>query len=120
MSAKNIHIKLEYPETISMKKDMLLLEKDFLEIMKYAKNFEELKKKEFLVKSKLKKDLALLESAISSAESHLPMEEIEVKQEKHEKNQAMHTLKTGKTFEKKKSDVERQIDEIREKLARLG
>jgi hypothetical protein len=121
----SIHIKLEYPQAISIKRDMLLIEKNFLEALKYIKNYNNLRKKEFIIKNKLKKDLEILGKHLLAIENDLPREEAVDIMKKIPKTGSFKNLtrkikEKPRTLETKKSSIEMQIDEIREKLARLG
>ena len=42
----NIHIKLEYPEAVAMKKEALLCEQSLLQIVNHIRAYDSLKKKE--------------------------------------------------------------------------
>ncbi len=122
MKNANIHIKLEAPEVISLKRDILLAEKDILESAGYLKRYEFLKKEEFLLKSKIRKDLVLLDSLIKATEAYLPPVEKEtaIKESHEEKFIPGKKKKTDSVVEKKKSQIEKEIEDIREKLAALG
>jgi hypothetical protein len=124
MKNASVHIKLEAPEVISIKKDVLLAEKDLLESIKYLKRYELLRKDEFLVKAKIRKELAALNSLIKAAEFYLPKEEKRfLKQEAALKEPLKLSGKKKSEsglIEKKKGQIEKEIDEIREKLAALG
>lgn len=124
----NIHIKLDYPEAVSIKKDALLCEENLLNIVEHIRNYDSLKKKEFVLKTQIKKDLASLKSLVVSLESDLPKEEVksigekyrteEIRKDLREKKEESKAVK--KKEEHKLSDVEREIIEIRKRLANLG
>jgi hypothetical protein len=121
----NIHIKLEYPEAVSIKTNMLLAEKELLESAVHIKNYNSLKVKEFNLKNQIKKEILSLNNAILALENHLPKEEAE--EVMKEEVKALKTKKISlkkkpedSTIEVRKSNVEQQIDEIREKLVKLG
>jgi len=135
--AGSIHIKLEYNEALMLRRDVLLLEKDLLESMKSIKNYESLRMEEFTIKAKMKKDIEALEKAMDSLESDLPRQELEeveaeerrerIGEEKAGERELKKEMKniTGKRAQpkevhKRKSEIERQIDEIKAKLAQLG
>jgi hypothetical protein len=56
----NIHIKLEQSEAVSIKKNILFVEKDLLQTAKHIKVYGSLRKQEFIFKSKLKRDFGIL------------------------------------------------------------
>lgn len=118
----NIHIKLEQPEAVSIKKNILFVEKDLLESAKHIKAYSSLRRQEFIFKSKLKRDFGILNNLIKSMESELPQEELEeaakvpkseIKSEKKKQPSQKHVI------EEKKNSIEAQINEIRAKLAQL-
>ena len=119
----SIHIKVEYPEAVEGKKNMLILQKGMLEIVSHMRAYDNLRKKEFAVKSQIKKDFAELASAISAIESHMPKEESEFTHEHYKKEirvKEMTKQVKKKQVEQKKNEIERQIDSIRSELSRLG
>lgn len=120
MGNNSIHIKLDYPEAILIKKNMLLVEQDLLETSRYIKNYNSLRNKEFVLKTKVKRDLGILKNLISSIQANLPIEEAEMTKEKVQK-EIRHIEKPvkPKSHEVQKSNVENQINEIRAKLAAL-
>jgi hypothetical protein len=120
----SLHIRLEQPEAISIKKNLLYLEKDLLETAKRIRNYNSLRKQEFVVKTKLKKDFDILNQLMASIENELPKEETapllkenrELKKQTEKIEVKKQVLK--KTIEKKDS-IEEQINEIKAKLAML-
>lgn len=122
MKNANVHVKLENEEAIAINREALLAEKELLEAVKSLKRYEALRKEEFSLKSKLKKDLAALASLVKETESCLPKDEEaeeEIKQAK-EKQKAKAHIKPAKVKEGKKTELENEIDDIRAKLAALG
>ena len=116
----SIHIKLERDEAINIKRNALILEKELLETIKYIKAYNALRKREFLIKAKIKKDFALLTSAIQHIQSILPIEELGYVK-KDLKQVISHAVKKSpQTIEKRQTDIDRELQEIKEKLARLG
>jgi len=123
MQDSNIHVKLDYQEVVDNKKNLLLLEKELLESIRYLKKYQLLRKREIAVKTSVKNDLALLKKIISSVEEHLPADQAEFKPEKYTKEAPQKELRKAAeriTAEKRQSDVEREIDEIRAKLSELN
>lgn len=120
--AKNIHVKFEYPEAIAVKKEILLLEKDLLEATVHLKNYEMLKKKEYLLKSGAKKDFAALNTLVMSVEAELPEDESDFEVEKYEKQMEVKEVRKKsekRVVERKRSEIETELDSIKEKLAAL-
>jgi hypothetical protein len=118
----SIHIKIDYDQAITMKKDILVTEKELLETAKHMKAYDSLRKKEFLIKNRLKKDIEILYKLINSVEGDLPKEELSQTANRAIKTVLKEKIEIPKkvTIEAKRNNIEKQIDEIREKLARLG
>ena len=123
MRDSNIHIKLDHQEVIEDKKNLLLIEKELLESIKYLKRYQLLRKKEIAVKIAVKDDLSQLKKMIGSVEEHLPAESAEFAPQKYTKEIPQKELKKAVeriTAEKRKDAVEHEIDEIKAKLAELN
>jgi hypothetical protein len=123
MGNNSIHIKLDASEAVSLKRNILLVEKELLETARYIKEYNNLRKKEFVLKARVKKDLGILGNLITGIESHLPIGEAQIAEKNMKKTNIKNELKRIEKpifKEKKKSDIEDQIEEIRSKLAALG
>lgn len=131
--AGSVHVKIDYAEAVYLKKEVLLLEKSLLEVIKHSRNYNLLRKREFILKSKVKKDLETTEKTLFSIDSDLPKEELiemNLIQKKSEKPlvreirgirpQKQIKERTITEKERKRNDIEMQIQDIQEKLARLG
>jgi hypothetical protein len=119
----NIHIKVEYPEAIESKKNMLILQKSMLEMISRIRNYDNLRKKEFAIKSQIRKNFTELANSISAIEAHMPKQEAGFTNEAYKKEvkieeMAKHVKK--RQIEHKKNEIERQIDDIRAQLSKLG
>jgi hypothetical protein len=103
------HIKLEYEEALSAKKQFLSIELGLLQTEKRVRNYKLLRKKELAMKNFIRRCLRELRMKISYNESTLPDEEEPIK---------VKTIR--KSIENRKNeDIKKQLDEIQEKLARL-
>lgn len=123
MQDSNIHIKLDSSEVVETKKNLLLLEKELLESIRHLKKYRVLRKDEIALKTLVKSDLSELKSVVGSVEHNLPEEQAEFAPEKYTKEASEKHLKKAvkkNAVEKRRSDVEAQIDEIRRKLSQLG
>lgn len=103
------YIKLDYEEALSTKKQLLSLELNLLQTEKRVRNYKLLRKKELAMKNFLKKSLREVRMKISSEESTLPREEEPVR---------IRVIKSG-IEKRKQQDIQRQLEEIQEKLERL-
>ncbi len=108
---ENIHVRLEYPEALKGKRDFLSLQLNLLNLLKKLKNYKVERKRELIIKAKLKNQLSLLKAQIRNLGTLLPSEEAEKQIKKKPKK------KTGTVG--KRSNIEQQLREIQDKLANL-
>ncbi|MBM3247310.1 hypothetical protein FJZ17_02100 [Candidatus Pacearchaeota archaeon] len=124
--AGSVHIKIDYGKAVSLKRDTLIVEKSLLEIIQHTRNYNLLRKKEFLLKTQLKRAMAEIESLIVHIEPTLPTEELKQvklleKPEKKEKVlRAAKSVKEKAEIVSRRNDIESQLEEIQAKLASLG
>jgi hypothetical protein len=132
--SSNIHIRVGYPEAISSKKNMLGSEKALLELVKKIKIYSVLRKKEFTLKNKLKKDLSSVKNEVMKIEDDMPKDsELKIPKKKIEKEIseeisleeakekiAKKTKKRTARRKSKKSNLDVEIEEIEKKLAQLS
>ncbi|MDP1728582.1 MAG: hypothetical protein Q8L27_00070 [archaeon] len=119
---ESLHIRIEYEEAIAVKKDILLSEQDLLETINYTRNYNILRKQELILKEKLKKELEALNTLVHEIEKNLPKESLHYDDEPSSQNlEAPIVKRTEKKIgDKKKTEVEKQIEDIRARLASLG
>ena len=126
--AGSIHIKLEHSEAIDVRRDALILEEGLLKIVGHMRAYDSLRKREFALRIQIKRDLLELKSLVSSIEAGLPREEIKILGEKYKtqeiKKEAEQHAKIRKAQlsvkQRHMSDIERELENIRNKLSRLG
>ena len=119
----SLHIKVEYPEAVENKKNMLHLEKSMLEIVRHMRAYNNLRKKEFSIKSDIKNKFANILTLVSTIETYIPQEDMKFTNEgykKEIKNNEIRKKLHKKITEQKKSEIEDKIDDIRSRLAQLG
>ncbi|MFH1358454.1 MAG: hypothetical protein ABIH37_01035 [archaeon] len=106
------HVKIEYEEALSAKKEILSSQIDLLNIQKKMRDYKALRKKEFSLKNKLKSDFSSLKSKINTFTTTLPEDEPYLKASSKKKQ---------KIIEKDQpKDIQKELEEIREKLSKLG
>lgn len=110
---ESVHVKLDYFEAVSAKKDLLGCEASLLEIIKKIRAFKLLRRKEFSVKAEIKKSLDSFKKELIRIGDALPEDE-EVESKK------LKSIKKIVNKNKRDKDLESELDEIKEKLARLG
>ncbi len=103
------HIKLDYEEALSAKKQLLSMELNLLQTEKRVRNYKLLRKKELAMKNFLRRCLRELRTKINSEESTMPQEEEPIR---------IRTMKKG-IEKRKQADIQYQLKEIQEKLAKL-
>jgi len=104
------HIRIDYEEALSSKKQLLSAELNLLHIIKKMKNYKVLRKKEIQTKTSLKSELSALKSKINLIQSTFPQEEAPVKI-----NNKTTSLET-----KKSQNLQTELEDIKSKLAKLG
>ena len=107
---ENRHVKLDYQEAIFAKKHFLSSELNFLQAMKKIRVYRLLRKREIIQRNKLKLSLKVLKSKLKFIESTFPKEHIS----------KVPRAKMKKLEIKQNEEIKRQLDEIREELAKLG
>jgi hypothetical protein len=129
----SVHVKIGYDEAVNAKKEILFVEKDLLEAIKHIRLYNRLRKIEFSLKNKIKKDFLALNNLIASLESSLPKKDINALggdsliAQKEALKQAKNRLSTKLLLRAREIEdnstnlsLERELKEIHEKLARLG
>ncbi|OGJ17370.1 hypothetical protein A3K73_06130 [Candidatus Pacearchaeota archaeon RBG_13_36_9] len=121
---ENIHIRLEFDEALFAKKELLNSQINALQTLKAFKNFKVTRKRELILRTRLRNSLSELGERIEEIEKLLPTEKDEESQLKLIKNIARKKIKfTTKKAEPKEKreykEIERELLEIQEKLARL-
>lgn len=139
-----VHIGIEHAKAVSAKRDMLLCERILLETIKTMREYNSSRRQETIVKSSIKKDFSIIHFEISKILREFPKpEDIEIreiiKQRKIQLNEAGKTeepelnleeLRQMQTKEiaregqilksrKKNHEIERELAEIKFKLAGL-
>jgi len=104
------HIKVDYEDALNSKKHLLGSEINLLHVLKKIKSYRIARKKEFLLKNKLKLKLMNLRKSMTSIQSFLPAESAGIKK-KHKKK---------KKVVEGKGDIHRELEEIKRKLDKLG
>ncbi len=103
------HIKLDYEEALSAKKQLLSVELGLLQTEKKVRNYKLLRKKELAMKNFIRRCLRELRMKINSEELTLPAQEEPIK---------IRIIKKG-IEKRKQEDIQYQLEEIQAKLARL-
>lgn len=105
------HVKLNYEEALSAKKQLLSSELNLLHIMKILTNYKLLRKRELQIKNKLKNTSSSLKIKLNSIESSFPTEE--------EKPTKRKMSRISKIEKEKKGSIQKEVQEIKKKLEKL-
>ena len=104
---------MDHLESLAAKKQLLLAQLNILYLLKRFSNYKAIRKREFILKNKLKSSITAMRSKLSLINSSLPREEIS----------AVKTKTTKKIQKIKKSSdrkFEDELSSIKEKLEKLG
>lgn len=118
MNNNIVYSKIEYQDALFVKKHILETQINLLNTMNSLNNYKDLRKKELLLKLKLKNSLKNIKDHISKLNSHLPQTK-EMKKHisvKHIKSSSSEE----KTQREKASSIENELQDIRDKLSQLG
>ena len=118
----NIHLKLDYIESVNSKKEILFSEKNILGVMKHIRSYNALRKEENVVKNNIKMNITELKKEIEKIETLMPKDvNLHHKKEETEIKHIELTHKNTKVKPHKevKSQIEQELEEIEAKLARL-
>ncbi|MBI2629703.1 hypothetical protein HYW76_01250 [Candidatus Pacearchaeota archaeon] len=112
MRMEPIHIKIDFSDAKNSRKDLLLCEMNFLKMVEKLKNYRELRQKEFSEKNKLKNKVKEINLGVRRFKNKIPKIK-SAGREKEEIKESIHDIE-------KKSSIELELKEIKEKLDRLG
>jgi len=108
---ESIHIRLEHNEALYGKRELLSSEANILKILNALKCYKSLRRKELILKNKLKREINATAKEIMKIEESFPQEA----EDFHMKRKHPKKKKTAK----RSSSIEKQLKEIQEKLSRL-
>lgn len=106
------HIKFEYSEALEAKKQILTTELNLLQISKKIRNYNLIRKREYILKGKLKILTNQLKNKIIQIQSTFP-EEKQLEEPKIKKES------TTRESDYKEKDIQSQLEEIQRKLAEM-
>ncbi|MFA5259322.1 MAG: hypothetical protein WC979_04415 [Candidatus Pacearchaeota archaeon] len=113
------HIRIDSEEIISAKKEILQSQINTLHLIKRIRNYNILRKKELALKAKIKQEIGFLKSKINLIISTMPKEASEKKTLPVET--IVKVKKEVSPFKEKiNKDLQKELDEIKAKLAKLG
>ena len=107
---EQLHVRYEYDEAISGKKDLLIIQSDLIKSIKKLQAYKALRLQELKKKQELKSKLSELANKINILNKVMP----KAKTPKIEQDELISTAEVMK-----KTDLEHELYEIQEKLAQL-
>ena len=110
--AEAVHIKVDFSEAVSSKKDLLSCQLDLLKIAKNLKNYKKLRKKELMNRAKMKTKLKSVAANIKHLRENMPKTSAAEKEKKEAKIQIQKKVEKGK--------LESELKDIRERLEHLA
>ena len=115
---KSIYIQVPYYEAIAGKRAFLSAQINMLQLLKSLKSYKNFRRRELILKQKLKSSLSNFRVQIRALQTELPRETREITIKEIEQI----STPTGENYEelKHRKDIEAQLQEIREQLVRLG
>ncbi len=108
--AETRHVKIDFEEALSGKKELLSSQLNLLQIGKRMRGYKILRKKELAEKRKLKSEIGKLKNDLNIILSGFPEGERKVKVGK----------RVHKVEKEERKDFHKELDEIKRKLERLG
>ena len=105
------HIKLDYEEALSAKKQLLSTQLNLLRTAKKITNYKILRKKENIIRNKLKVNLTSLKTQLKHLQTTFPKQDLEIKDSS--------STKIKKQEKSQSSAIQDQLKDIQKKLARL-
>lgn len=108
----HVYSRLEYQDVVSGKKNILETEQSFLNILNNINNYKALRKKEIVLKIKLRNDLKHIKDSFTKISNHVP----QTKGIKHIK--AMPKKREKEV--KRNSSIDEQLMDIKKRLSELN
>ena len=104
------HVRLDYVNALSAKKDLLGAEINLLQVIRKIKSYRLIRKKELTSKNKLRLELGKLRKQIDGLYKHLPIEDVKMDKRKNKKKRVVEETR----------NLDNELSEIKKKLERLG
>ena len=111
---------MDYEEAVESKKQLLNLEIDFLHLLRRISAYKLLRKKDLAESNKMKSGISDVKLKLNNILISFPKEELEKIKEKEREKEKFFKEKSTVIKKIRKDKIEKELDEIKEKLARLG
>ena len=121
---ENIHIRLEPEEALFAKREFLNSQINALQTLKTFKNFKVTRKRELILRTRLRQSLSELSAGIEEMQKILPTKKEESGEMRLLQSMSKRKIRVSRkseiTGKREYKDIERELKEIREKLEKLG
>lgn len=118
---KNLHIKFEYENALEARRELLSTQMEILEFLKRFRDYKDLRRRELILKSRLKNELASLNSETIRLQDALPKDEDEEEMKEIQKiTRKKHKEMIREAKSREHKDIERELEDIKEKLEQLS
>lgn len=114
------HIRMDQEDVISAKREILHSQINTLHLIRKLRNYKILRGKEFTLRAKLKQEMSFLRSKINLLISTMPREASDKPIKESKKQITVKDIKETKVKDKINGDLQKELDEIKAKLAKLG
>ncbi len=114
-----IYSKIEYQDALFAKKHILETQINLLNTMNSLDNYKDLRKRELLLKLKLKNNLKNIKEHISKLNEHLPQTK-EMKKHISVKKIKTYESKENRKHSERASSIEYELEDIQRKLRELS
>jgi hypothetical protein len=104
------HIKLDYEEALTAKKQLLSSELNILQTTKKVRNYKVLRKKEIATKTKLKTAITSIKTKINHLQTLLPDQDIKI---------SKHKTRKTRIQKQEKQSIQKELEDIQGKLEKL-
>lgn len=119
-SEKIIHIQLEYPEAISVKKDILLTEAGILKIHGNLKEYHNLRREELKTKRKINTKIRKVNSNLKKLGVLMPdVEKPKILKKSKEKNEEEDIIEDTIKIKHYKNNIEKDLEDVQRRLRML-
>jgi len=111
-----LYIKIDYDEALAGKKEFLTAQINMLKLLRSLRNYKNWRRRELILKTRFKTRMTNIKKKLNELKALFPKEAEPVEEEIKTTRQTKEEHEDLKT----KSDIEVQLAEIKEQLARLG
>lgn len=118
MTTSTVHIKLEQPEAIEIKRDILTSEMELIKIIRIMRKYKILRMRELRLKEKLRKDMSASVTNIKKLQIMLPKGKMpKIDHGEEEEKDALKKVKTYTPKDQKAEQDKKRFDNLEMELS---